>query len=100
MRVGHLNTLLYRQHQSALSNSTYLGVQGMTLRQHYRHALVFSALTIGLLGCEQAPVEVKATGDISRPAMIVTLQPQGISQTQFTGVVRSAERAEIGRAHV
>ncbi|MGR6500329.1 efflux RND transporter periplasmic adaptor subunit [Shewanella sp. Koi 1] len=67
----------------------------MILRQSCQFAIFFSAIILALFGCEQAPVEVKATGDISRPAMIVTLQPQGISQTQFTGVVRSAERAEL-----
>lgn len=48
-----------------------------------------------LAGCGDKVATETTAAPVSRPAVILTLQPQGVSQTSFTGVVRSAERAEL-----
>lgn len=57
--------------------------------------LTAAALSIVLTGCEKEGVASSSQHVQSRPALILTLQGQALTQTSFTGLVRSSQRAEL-----
>jgi len=67
----------------------------MKCLQGFQRVLFLGCVMTVLSGCGDEQSTPPVAADISRPALILTLQPQGVSQTHFTGVVRSAERAEL-----
>ncbi|MGL5048535.1 MAG: hypothetical protein ACRC6S_13515, partial [Shewanella sp.] len=67
----------------------------MKFLQGFQRVLFLGCAITVLSGCGEKQSTPPVVAEISRPALILTLQPQGVSQTHFSGVVRSAQRAEL-----